>query len=136
MGFNSAFKGLRYTFFGLLRILVRISWRFDGSWCLDLYDSVVTLLEVLDPEVEGITIFRNVRKFLPKGTEYLQLYIYIYIYIYISVTKRFSTLSDTQTPLLPIFPLTFIQVSFVHGLPYTFHPVFLWSSSALDIYVP
>ena len=50
-------------------------------------------------------------------------------YICKSVSKRFSTLSDTQTPLLPIFPLAFIQVSFIHDLPYTFHPVFLRSSS-------
>ena len=46
-----------------------------------------------------------------------------------SGSKHFSTLSDTQTPLLPIFPLAFIQVSFVHGLLYSFHPVFLRSSS-------
>ena len=51
-----------------------------------------------------------------------------YIYIYISVSKRFSMLSDTQTPLLRIFPLAFIQASFVHGLPCIFHPVFLRSS--------
>ena len=43
----------------------------------------------------------------------------------VSVSKRFSTLSDTQTPLLPIFPLAFIQVSFVHDLLYSFHPIFL-----------
>ena len=55
--------------------------------------------------------------------------IFIFIYVCISVAKRFSTLSDTQTPLLPIFPLAFIQVSFVHGLLYSFHPVFLRSSS-------
>ena len=51
------------------------------------------------------------------------------MYVYISGSKRFSTLSDTQTPLLPIFPLAFIQVSFVHGLLYSFYPVFFRSSS-------
>ena len=51
--------------------------------------------------------------------------IYYIICMYISGSKRFSTLSDTQSPLLPIFPLAFIQVSFVRGLLYSFHPVFL-----------
>ena len=49
--------------------------------------------------------------------------------MYVSVSKRFSTLSNSQTPLLPIFPLAFLQVSFVHGLLYSFHSVFLRSSS-------
>ena len=53
----------------------------------------------------------------------------ILVCMYMSGSKRFSTLSDTQTPLLPIFPLAFIQVSFVHGILYSFHPVFLRSSS-------
>ena len=34
-----------------------------------------------------------------------------------------------KTTLLPIFTLAFIYVSFVHGLLYSFHPVFLRSSS-------
>ena len=51
------------------------------------------------------------------------------MYVCMSVSKCCSASSDTQTPLLPIFPLVFIQVSFVHDLPYTFHPVFLRSSS-------
>ena len=50
------------------------------------------------------------------------------MYVCMSFSKRFSTLLDTQTPLLPIFPMAFIQVSFIHGLPYTLHPVFLRSS--------
>jgi hypothetical protein len=50
---------------------VGISRRFDGSWCLHLYGSVVTLLGLLDPEDEGIAIFGNVRKCLLNGTEYL-----------------------------------------------------------------
>jgi hypothetical protein len=33
----------------------------------------VTLLRLLDPEDEGVTIFRNVRKCLPNGTEFLYL---------------------------------------------------------------
>ena len=53
----------------------------------------------------------------------------MYVCMYISGSKRFSTLADIQTPLLLIFPLAFIQVSFVHGLLYSFHPVFLPSSS-------
>ena len=54
---------------------------------------------------------------------------YSYVCMYRSGSKRFSTLSDTQTPLLSIFPLAFIQVSFVHGLLYSFNSVFLRSSS-------
>ena len=49
--------------------------------------------------------------------------------VYISGSKCFSTLYDTQTPPLPIFLLAFIQVSFVHSLLYSFHPVYLRSSS-------
>jgi len=36
-----------------------------------LYGSVVTLRGLLNPEEEGITIFRNVTKCLLIGTEYL-----------------------------------------------------------------
>jgi hypothetical protein len=34
--------------------------------------------------------------------------LHLFKYVCISVSKRFSTLSDTWTPLLPIFPLAFI----------------------------
>jgi hypothetical protein len=43
-------------------------------------------------------------------------------YIYMPVSERSTTLSNAWIPLFPIFPLAFMQVPLVHGLPYSFHP--------------
>jgi len=73
--------------------LVGACQRFGGTSSLHIQDQLVEMNESLFENEDGnMCFYEN----------------YIYIYIYISVSKRFSTLSDTKTPLLLIFPLAFI----------------------------